>query len=209
MGDIVTDYLAAVVDRGDEGSRLLHKICAPTLGNNSSDIRIFTTGIGGIAALRPPAAHDIVVYSCGGDPRITDLSEYVAFLVNRLCTQARTIGATPMMMANVIDSQTGDLNVLRTIAQVMVARANENFVSIVNGENAILGTRISGSANVSGTMVSIIPKGVHDRGVFEGKTGHYVVFDPGDDLVFVNSDGVGTKLEFYERLGVCDLAVLD
>lgn len=81
----------------------------------------------------------------------------------------------------------------------MVSGANRYEFAVMNGELAILGNRINCDANVSGTMVSLLRKGSRrERGHFsDGSV--FAAFDPNGLAIYMNSDGVGTKTEFYER----------
>ncbi len=117
-----------------------------------------------------------------------------------LAKQADTIGAIPVAIGNVVDSNSGDLSVLETIAKALVERANYHKLAILNGENAIHGSRIA-NANVAVTMVSMLPR---DSKFARSQTfthGNVVFtqFDPDGNLVYVNCDGDGTKTEIYER----------
>ena len=207
------EYIEKVIKLGDEGSELLAKLCAPTL-RNSQYVEILEEGMNGIAVLRLPTDYMCVVHSIGGDPEQEDLADYARSLVDRLVGQADILGATPIGFANVIDSSTGDKSMLETIAHSLVQAANENNLAILNGENAILGSRVNCAANMSGTMISIIEKSsplIQDEvagnphladGFINIKKGiYFATFDHGGLAVYTNSDGIGTKPEFYERAG--------
>jgi len=198
-----SDYIMEVIEKGDEGSALLRALTARTLDHDSVDV------IGsGIPVLRLPTDHDVLVHSHGlSEPMRNTLKGRA--LVHELVKQALRLHAQPIAMANVIDSSSGDLDLLRVIANGLVGGAEHYGVAIVNGENAILGKRIIGDASVSGTMVSIVPKGVFSPGRHRMGNVQFAVFDHDGKPVYMNSDGVGTKTEFYERSGRYPDALLD
>ncbi len=104
-----------------------------------------------------------------------------------------------MGISNIIDSRDGNPKVLERMAKVLVEKANESRVAILNGENAILGDQVRSVANISGTAISIVPNGVFLEGVHQIGNDCFAVFDPEDEFVYINSDGIGTKTEFYVR----------
>lgn len=195
----IDDYLKNVVALGDEGSELLARICAPTLRNNDK-VRVIKQGMNGIAVLEIPDGYDVVVHAAGGNPKEKDIKLYAASVVERLIKQAKDIEAQPLAFADVIDSQKGDTQLIKEIADVLVERAGNYKLAILNGENAILGDRVVGDANISGTMISIVKKGkFQSNSVSQINSTYFAVFDPKGRKVWINSDGVGTKTEFYER----------
>ncbi|MFC1801609.1 hypothetical protein ACFLZB_04040 [Nanoarchaeota archaeon] len=198
--DNVDEYIDKVIKKGDEGSDLLETICVQTL-KNSDLVDI----VEGKKVLRIPEEYVVVVHSSTGDSELEDLTEYASSLVENLVEQAENIDATPIGFANIIDSPDGDLKMLETIANAFVERANHYSLAIMDGENAILGERVNCPANISGTMISIIKKeeweflaGGRNTLTTFGTT--YAAFDPEGQPVTINSDGVGTKTEFYERI---------
>ncbi len=205
------DYIKNVVMKGDEGSVLLAQKFRPTL-RNSELVDVLQEGMNGVAVLRIPRDHVALVHSSGGYAKEKDVELHAASVVYRLVEQARAVGAVPVAMGDVIDSNSGDLSLLEDIADAMVVRANMHGVAVVNGENAILGERVR-DANVSGTMVSIVPKSHSLPSLNFGSFVHngviYSVFDPEGLPVHMNSDGVGTKTEFYERAGNYERAGID
>ena len=89
---------------------------------------------------------------------------------------------------------------LKSIADGLVSEANANGLAILNGENAILGSRIK-DATICGTMISIasetmLPTG---NGRFIRGSTEYAVFPHHGKAAHINSDGQGTKAEFGER----------
>lgn len=208
---IVDDYIKKVIEVGDEGSKFLAAKCAPTL-KNSEFVDVLEEGMNGIAVLRIPKDYEVIVHSVGGDPKIKDLEAYASSLVDRLVLQSNIIGATPVAFANVVDSRTGDLSMLEKIANGLLQGANSHKLAIVNGENAILGDRVNCDANLSGTMISIrklnsifslSPTPNINEEIF------YAKFNPNGKAVFTNSDGIGTKTEFYERTERYELGLYD
>ena len=202
MGD---DYKKKVIAKGDEGSKFLAAKAAPTL-KNSRYVDVLSDGMNGLNVLRLPRDHYCLVSSSSGDPKITDIQEYAASAVSRLFNIHASLGATPIAFADIIDSNTGDLELLDKIMSALVDRSRGYIIPIVNGENAILGSRITGEANVSITMLSMIPKRLAydyvgtDRGVIYPHNHEIAIFNPKNKPIHINSDGVGTKTAFYERL---------
>ena len=94
------------------------------------------------------------------------------------------------------------------IGNSLLESASRHNVSVLNGENALMGDRVTTEANISGTMISIVPKG---RYIIpkHGVCGEYVFFDPQGQAVYANCDGVGSKGEFYERTGDFDRGIID
>lgn len=196
----VDQYIKEVVQRGDEGSALLAARCTPTL-KNSDHVQVLREGMNGLAVLRIPEDYAVVVHSAAGDPDILDTEKHTASLIDRLFEQTREIDAIPLGLANVIDASKGDRPTVEAIANALVRSANKYEFAIMNGELAILGNRINCDANVSGTMVSlakVVPRAAEGRRSFSDGSS-FAVFYPKGLAVYMNSDGVGTKTEFYER----------
>ncbi len=208
MATVQDNYIRQVIQMGDEGSRLLAARTAPTL-KNCMYADVVQDGMNGIAVLRIPKKFNLVVHSASGDPNKEDLREHSLSLVDRLVEQSREFCAEPLCFANVIDSRTGDIGTLETISAALVEKANRYKIAIMNGENAILGSRINGKANVSGTMISIQPKEKLGVGRYGANHSEWMVVDHEGKPVYMNSDGVGTKTEFYERAGNFGLALAD
>ena len=193
------NYLADVIQRGDEGSQLLARLTEPTRRNNTHT-RTISSGMNSIAVLDIPEQYDVVVHSATGDPALTDPAAYTASMVERLVEKALALKARPLAFANVIDTPQGDLSLLEIIGTTLQKEADQHQLSILNGENAILGERIR-QANVSGTMISLLPRIQHSHPAklfYEGTT--YAVFPHEGKPVYINSDGVGSKTAFYEML---------
>ncbi len=211
MADTHSDdpYLRDVVARGDKGSALLYGMAKVTCEKSPYARQINHPGKS-FFVLNIPKGHNVYVHSASGDPIELGVKEHATSLVERLCKQAETLGATPIAFANVIDSHDGDLSMLEKIAGALVSEASKRNLAILNGENAILGSRIPAfvQANVSGTMISISANYENPNcSSIDGV--NYFSFDPKDEAVFVNSDGVGTKVEFYERASKHWRALLD
>src|SRR3989338_5396869 len=149
------DYLANVIQLGDQGSNLLAKRCASSL-RNSPYVKIIQGPTQNVAVLDLPQQYDVVVHSAIGDPTITGVEEHARYMVVRLHEQAQRLGVIPVAFANVIDSRTGELKMLEAAVTGLVHEANNKGLAIMNGENAILGDRVVPEANIMGTMISII-----------------------------------------------------
>ncbi len=203
MAESVDDYIARTIRQGDKGSKLLNERLKPTL-KNSPLVEIISEGMGGIAVLRPPENCVIAVHSIGGDPRQRNLEKYVSSLIDRLVFYSLEIGAKPLGFGDVIDASSMDLDIIARIGDALRDKADHHKLPILNGELADLGTRVNCEANLSGTMISALPKdGGFARevpGIFIHKGITYAVFDPKGKAIFINCDGIGTKTEFYERL---------
>jgi len=203
-------YIENVVEKGDQGSELLAAICAPTL-KNSEYVDVIKKGMNGLAVLRIPKDHHCVVHSVGGDPEQSDPAKHAASLVDRLVQQAELFDAIPVGFADVIDANTPDKELILAMGNSLVKKANEYKLPILNGELAVLGKRVKDLANGSGTMISIkrTTDLVQNWNIINYKGVNYAVFDPQGKAVLINSDGVGTKTEFYERAGTHHLAIED
>ena len=198
------DYDTLVNKKGDEGSELLAKIFAPTLRNNGF-VEVVQEGMNGVAGLRIPRGHVGVVHSSMGDPGEMNAAAYAASVITRLVQQAKALGAKPVGLADEINTQTGDTGLLRVVADAMVERANHHKLAILNGENALLGSRVTTDANIVGTMISIL----REDALPSDRDGVYTFFDPQGRLAWINSDGQGTKAEFHERAKRYHLALED
>jgi len=198
------EYLKECIQKGDEGSELLAKVCAPTLTANKY-VRII--GPENRIALDIPEGYSVFVHSTAARPS-EDRRKSGESLVHRLLEQAKHIRATPIAITDIIDSATGDTNMLREIAEGMAEYASSEGIAIINGENAILGDVVNGDYNLSGTMISIAPSldGLPLEGIFEIEGDKYAHFIPrkelGEEFVVANSDGIGTKTRFYQRKGL-------
>ncbi|HLD06404.1 MAG TPA: hypothetical protein VJC16_02625 [Candidatus Nanoarchaeia archaeon] len=206
-------YIEQVIQAGDQGSALLAAAVAPTL-LNSSLVEVLEEGMNGFAVLRVPDDQYCIVHSAAGDPAVRDPAAHAASMVERLTERAQEIGATPVGFADVVDAHSGDAAVIRDIGQALRDQADAYKLAVMNGELAILGGRINPAykANVSGTMVSRMPKGsepVKVPGTFRVGDTRYAVFDPAGNAVYLNADGIGTKTEIYERVWKLKLGLLD
>ncbi len=211
--DAVDQYIQNVIKGGDEMSARLEKIFAHTL-NNSSYVDIVSQGMNGIKVIRPPAGHLAVVHSLGGDARIDSAREYAHSVVDRLMSAAARIRSMPVAFANVIDASTSDAGSILPYAEGLAERASTHGLAVPNGEFAVLGSRVTVPANVSASMLSFIASDTNlplERipGHFELDGVMYAVFNPYGLALYMNSDGVGTKTEFYERSGNLDRARYD
>ena len=146
-----------------------------------------------------------------------DLRKHTLSLIDKLARDSENIGAEPVAFADVVDSNTGDLDMIDIVGYALKEGADKHKVGIPTGENAILGNRVNCEANVIGTMMALLPRSKAEELSPDGslffsfkKDGiSYAVFDPEGKPVMINSDGVGTNTEFYERSGDYKLAVDD
>jgi len=202
------DYIRDVQEQGDEGSDLLRAMTIPTLKNQPNLVDVIEN-VG--AVLRVPEDYVVAVHSTGGDPLITDLKDCADSMMESGIIQASWIGGTTVALGNVVDSYSGEPDVLEAVAAGMVHGANSHGLAIMNGENAILGDRVNPEikANVTGTFITLVERGVREPGIHCTAGISYAIFDPAGEAVFINCDGVGTKTEFYERAGSYCMAVQD
>jgi len=205
--EVDDDYLDKVIREGDEGSDYLRGRTAVTL-RNSEHVMIMGEEGSELPVVKIPDGYFGVVHSTAGEG--STLGGKARFLVDDLREQASVIKATPVGFVDIIDSESGDRLVLEEIANSLVDEANEHKIAILNGENAILGSRVREVANVSGTMISIVPKSSGlKEGLLEVEGVKYIIFDPKGEYIHINCDGQGTKAEFFERLGNWNGAVKD
>ena len=88
----VDSYITDVIGRGDEGSALLAKLVAPTL-RNCQYVDVIREGMNGIAVLRVPPGHKVLVHSAAGASHEKDVVYHVDSLVDRLFEQESRISA--------------------------------------------------------------------------------------------------------------------
>ncbi|MBI2044097.1 hypothetical protein HYT24_01915 [Candidatus Pacearchaeota archaeon] len=207
----VDAYIENVIRQGDKGSSFLAQQAAPTLKNNPH-IDIIQDGVNGISVIRPQN-YWVEVHSFSGNPKVSDLERYSQSAVSKLVD---TAFGNPVGFANVIDSRTGDIEMLARIMKGLVGAANTERLAILNGENAILGKVIPEEANVSCTMVSLMdPKkgrellDGNDLGMVTRNGINHAIFNPNSRAVYMNSDGVGTKTDCYARNGTFQNALDD
>ncbi|MGV8171474.1 MAG: hypothetical protein ACP5OA_02150 [Candidatus Woesearchaeota archaeon] len=204
MNKYLDEYINEVIGKGDEGSALLAKLTASTL-NNCKYVDVIKGGMNGIAVLRNlPKDHDVVVYSVSGDTEISDIKGYSRSMVDKLVNLSKKHNFTPLAFADVIDASVGNKDDIQIIGQELRSAADFYGLSILNGELAILGDRVNGIANINGTMIAIRPKSnISSFTPFmlndDGTGVRAASFDHEGKPVYINSDGIGTKTEFYER----------
>lgn len=204
----VDAYIEEKINRGDEGSALLTAICAPTL-KNCRHVDVVREGMNGLAVFRIPEGYNAAVFAAHGDSRLLDPEEHAASMVDNIHRFAEDSRIEVLGFADMIDvnSIPKDQSLVRKLGNAMIAPANKYGMAIVNGELALLGSRVTCDANVSGTAVGIV-KGV-GPGIYDAEDRKIFVFDANGDAVYANTDGQGTKAEFDERLGEPWLAEQD
>lgn len=212
----VDQYIQNVIKGGDEMSARLEKIFAQTLGN-SPHVDIVSQGMNGIKVIRPPVGQLALVHSLSGLPHLDDPREYARSVVDRLVEAAEAVGAKPVAFANVIDASNSDPGSIIPYAEGLAELAHAYKLAVPNGEFAVLGNRVCVPANVSATMLSFISREnshlpeetLTNWESFTKNEIIYAVFDPHGKALYMNSDGVGTKTEFYERSRNYERAKLD
>lgn len=201
MANELEQYINTTIAGGDANSKKLAQITAPTLRNGEENIKILRSGMNGLTAFNFPQTHNVIVHSIGADSSIDSAKNselYGKSLIERLYS-SRYPSSIPQGLANVIDASESNNEKIALLAEGMVSEANKHQLKIVNGELAILGSRVNGFANCTGTLISIIPKGTLPIGIHNHNEINYAVFDHEGKPVFINSDGIGTKTQFYEQ----------
>lgn len=199
-------YIEKIIKQGDRGSSYLATSAAPTLANGNN-VEILSDGMNGLAILRIPDDQICGAASIGGDPSLTDPQEYAASVVDRAVSLAKKHGFSPIGFADIIDSATGDIADLQVMQEAILERVNHYNLPIMNGENAILPGRVTGVANITGTIIGTCSEkrtqfpNMLDTGV--------AIFHPKGQAIYVNCDGIGTKGEFGERDGTPEVGLGD
>ncbi len=216
----ITDYQRDVIDKGDDGSRALAARTVRTL-TNSPHVDIIK-GVDTFPVLRVPQDYVVAVYNATGDPRPSDPAAHAHSLVDHLALRGQHINAPLQVFANVVDSKTGDLTLINAIGDGLAAGADKYGVAVMNGENAILGAAcMIADANCSGTGIGFMKRAdaarlrKDMRVTWNDVTTHhtvgidYALFDPQGKAVYMNSDGVGTKVLMYQLAGNPEKSVWD
>lgn len=202
----VDHYIENVIKQGDQGSKFLAASSAQTLKNNDL-VDVLEDGMNGLAVLRIPEGNVVDAITIGGDPKIDNIGDYAASAVERAAKMLEASKMKPIAFADVIDSSTGDITHLKVIQGALVEAANKYKIPIINGENAILGNRVNGIANITVTMLGM---GDQDNVLREHRSDPpRALFDPHGKPVYVCCDGIGTKGEIYERKGVPQIGLQD
>lgn len=147
----VDEYISNVIKKGDEGSELLAALCAPTL-KNSEYIEVLSSGVGGLAVLRVPEGYNVAAHTSTGNPDRLDVVEHTESLMDNLYRDAEAFGSKPLAVVDVVDASEGQKEILRKIGETLATKADEGRIAVINGELAILGSRVTCDANISGTL---------------------------------------------------------
>ena len=215
---MVEQYLLDIKEK-DDMSRLLCELASQTHSydffgkrNNFDHVVNVVPGKNGINAVKVPMDSLCIVYSVGGDSKERDLRKYSESVVENVFNSGKRIGARVMGMADIIDASRTDEGLVRTVGEGLRDRAIFRGVPILNGELANLGKRVNCDCNITGTGIGFISRNspfASKAPAFEYEGVWYAVFDPKGKLVIVNSDGIGTKTEFYERFEKYSEGVID
>ncbi len=186
-------YIRDVIKRGDEGSDLLGELSRQSWDKN------YILQYNGRAYIKlPENEQTVVIFQLTGPQEETDPRKYTKKTMERLVQITKENDLTPLAIANVIDSQTGDPPMLKDIMNELL----NSGIPVINGENAILGKeRMDHPVSLAITCIAK-PEGESKNlkeGVFQYNGRAFAVFYHRNQLIFANSDGVGTKTEFYER----------
>jgi len=198
----VDEYIANTIKKGDEGSKLLAALCAPTL-KFREEVDIIKEGMNGVAVLRVPQGMLVAAHSVGGNYYDRSFYNYVASAFGKAVQANNVINGVPIAFADVIDANNAERDLVKVIGNTLVSEASHLRVPIINGELADLGARVNPhlGASLALTTVSLVSKKNIKPGVFSRNGIQYAIFDPKGKAVWMNSDGIGTKTEFYERAG--------
>lgn len=191
-------YAETTILKGDECSKKLAAATAPTLRNNDN-IMFVKSGMNHVAVIKPREDYVYFVTSVAGPADEKDMKTYVKKLIQKGLELSKVAGLTPIGFADVIDASRADPALAELIGAVLAEEATTNRLAVLNGEYADLGARVTVDANMNLTMISCAKKGINAAAAIGMLNSPF--FNPKkDELIYVNSDGVGTKHEFYERL---------
>jgi len=184
------EYIRDVIKQGDKGSDLLGELSRQSWDEDyilQHNCRAYIK--------LPENEQAVVVFQLTGPQEETDPRKYTKKTMERLMQIAKENNLVPLAIANVIDSQTGDILMLEDIMNEML----NSGIPVINGENAILGKeRMDHPVSLAITCIAKPSKNLKE-GIFRYNGRAFAVFYHRNQLVFANSDGVGTKTEFYER----------
>ena len=204
-------YLLDIKEK-DEMSQLLAETAATTLHCNSH-IETIQQGKNRIIISRIPQDSVAIVFSVGGDIKELRTREYAESAIKRLLHAGKNISADLIGFADVIDARRTNRGLVEVIGETLAREARKRGLGILNGELANLGIRVVSEYNLSLTGLGFIPKASKFAKEIPGTFTHdkinYAVFDPKLLPIFINSDGIRTKTELYERTGEFKLGVND
>lgn len=198
----LNEYNAKFQGEGDSASEIFGSAASQTWDHEG--VQILNVGNNPISTITIPKGFVGLVHSTMGNNEQVDVTSYSASVLENLLTESDKMGAQPWAFACCVDANSSDPIVAHSAASTLATVCQENCVAYMNGEYAILGNRVSAKykLNIAGMMLSIIP---------ENKTAGLESVDKihSQKRLFMNSDGVGTKPEFSERLGIVGPAVMD
>jgi len=201
-GEGVRDYDGFIAD--NDACAVIMAIASELTAHLRPEIQQLTPGRGGIYVANFEPGQKIAVHTTGGDPAIGDPNPYAQSLVNRLVAQAQVLGAEPVGFADTLDMQAFDTGVGRAVLEGIVTASEAHNVVCMNGETAGLFDIVTVPGNLSGTMISMIDTD-KPEGVYEKDGVQYIILEP-KGPVFLNADGVGTKVLIYQRTRMYTLA---
>ncbi len=198
---MASDYVLEVIRNGDNASEVMHHVLKETL-RFRPEVETIDASRGGLIVLRIPSGKKVVVHSAGGTSSIERSEEYAYSLIENLVVKAHAVGAEPIAFTDTLDMSAIDINSIKQAASGIYGAAQKYQVALVNGEIAGLGNRVRGAFNISGTMISYLPSSSGlSQGVTERNGVPYIVLESSGLPFFMNSDGVGTKIEIAEMTG--------
>ncbi len=190
---MIDSYILDIAEK-DQMSQLLADLSKPTLQREF--ICPISAGKNGISVIKIPNKYVLVGFSSGGNYRLRDTFDYSESVMKDLVFKTSKIGVMPLAMANVIDAQSIDEEFIRDVQEPIVEYALKHKFAILNGELAKLGNMMNCPCNITATMIGATPRDkVKGNLPYEFKVANtkYFVFDPKEKMVWLNSDGIGTK----------------
>jgi phosphoribosylaminoimidazole (AIR) synthetase len=200
------DYKKELHVPKDKISDFADLVCSATVQNREEAVIIKTSG-GKLTVVSPKKDNNIMLLSCSGNHELSNPEEYAASMVTNMVRNADILDMDMVGFANVIDYNKFDEDLGKRIYDAVTKEANKHKKVNMNGENAGLGSIITKGFNISGTAIGYTDL---EPGVYTTDDGlKYAVFNPEGKFVFLNSDGVGTKMLIHQRTGRLENSIDD
>ncbi len=195
-------YLDDFIGDGDSASAIINRRLAATIDGNEELVKVITEGMNGVAGVITPKGYEAVAFTVVGDVSKRDPLEYIASAVRNVTKQSKILGVTPVGFSDNLDVYSNDLPFIEEIANVLtdetLKQRSQGFTfSGLNGECAILPGVVSEETktNISITVVGYRKHNdIPQNPISQIENGIQIVrFNPKGKLIYMNSDGVGTK----------------
>lgn len=182
---------------GNAVSRLMATTAAQTL-RDAPSLESIVSGKNGITVARLAPGETVVAVSALGDgvsPFVPSTTSRA--IVDTLYTSLNALGATPVGFSNIMNYSSAEgMDDIREYAHAMAAAATERRVGMMNGESALLTFRLA--APIAGAATGI---GISSNTVkCSDDAFSYTNETDAPQLLYLNSDGVGTKGLYAELL---------